>query len=102
MDGTFFIFDILHPDKISIRKIRQGIDFVGYVILLSSTVLRTATKRRILKKIKKSSRGLRDGKADKDKFEQIISSYWGVLKHCQSFGIKRKINKIRVETTRSK
>lgn len=44
----------LHPDKIEIRKYYQGIDFLGYVILPYCRVLRTKTKRRMIKKIRKN------------------------------------------------
>lgn len=42
----------LHPDKIIIRRYRQEIDFLGYIILPQYRTLKTKTKRRILKKIK--------------------------------------------------
>lgn len=37
---------VLHPGKASIRKLVQGIDFLGYVVLPYHTVLRTKTKKR--------------------------------------------------------
>ncbi|PIV51862.1 hypothetical protein CO115_01680 [Candidatus Falkowbacteria bacterium CG_4_9_14_3_um_filter_36_9] len=42
----------LHPQKIEIRKFKQGIDFLGYVILPYYITLRTKTKKRIFRKIK--------------------------------------------------
>lgn len=42
----------LHSDKIIIRKYRQGVDFLGYVVLPHYRILRTRTKRRMLRKIK--------------------------------------------------
>ena len=83
----------LHPNKVFIRKLKQGIDFVGYVILPNTTVLRTKTKKRIFKKLIKAQEDLINGKIDKDKFQQIKASYMGVLKHCRSNKIKREIDK---------
>jgi len=83
----------LHPDKVFIRKLKQGIDFVGYVILPNSVVLRTKTKKRILKKMKKAQKELNIGNVSKKKFQQIEASYFGVLKHCKSNNIKKKITK---------
>ncbi|MFA5798513.1 MAG: reverse transcriptase domain-containing protein [Patescibacteria group bacterium] len=40
----------LHPGKLSIRTWRQGIDFLGYVILPKTTVVRTKTVQRMLKR----------------------------------------------------
>ncbi len=57
---------ILHPNKIEIRKLSQGIDFLGYVTLPHHRVLRTKTKRRIFKRINNKNR----------------ISYLGMLKHC--------------------
>lgn len=37
----------LHPSKVSIRSWRQGIDFLGYVLLPHATVVRTKTQKRI-------------------------------------------------------
>lgn len=42
----------LHPHKVEIRKVNQGIDFLGYVVLPHAVVVRTKTKRRIRRKIK--------------------------------------------------
>jgi len=42
----------LHPNKISLRKLPWGVDFVGYIALPHYQVLRTKTKRRIYRKIR--------------------------------------------------
>lgn len=68
----------LHKDKVFIRKVSQGIDFLGYVILPHSIVLRTKTKRRVLKKVN----------------SQNISSYLGVLSHAKTNNLRHKILKI--------
>lgn len=39
----------LHPNKIILRKLSQGIDFLGYIVLPHYCVLRTKTKRRMLR-----------------------------------------------------
>lgn len=41
----------LHPRKVTIRTWRQGIDFLGYVLLPHATVLRTRTQRRMLRRL---------------------------------------------------
>ena len=41
----------LHPNKISLRPLHQGIDFLGYVTLPHHRVLRTTTKRRMKRKL---------------------------------------------------
>lgn len=65
----------LHPDKIIVRKFRQGIDFLGYVSLPYYRVLRTKTKRRMLRRINQKN----------------LSSYLGVLSHCSGYKLKEKL-----------
>lgn len=81
----------LHPEKISIRKFRQGIDFLGYVVLPHHTVLRTKTKRRMLKKIKQKKLDWLNGKISEESFNQSLQSYLGILKHCRGYKIRRRI-----------
>jgi len=83
----------LHPNKVFIKKLRQGVDFVGYVILPNANVLRTKTKVRIFGKLKKAQKELNTGKMSKEKFQQIRASYFGVLKHCRNKEIKRDLKK---------
>jgi retron-type reverse transcriptase len=56
----------LHPRKIEIRKLSQGIDFLGYVTLPHHRVLRTKTKRRMLARVNSAN----------------LPSYLGLLRHC--------------------
>jgi len=81
----------LHPNKIIIRKFRQGIDFLGYVVLPYYIVLRTKTKRRMFKKIKRNLKELQTGLIPEESFNQSLQSYLGILKHCHGHRIKRKL-----------
>lgn len=81
----------LHPDKIIIRKWRQGIDFLGYVVLPYHRVIRTKTKRRILKKIWLKHKMVREELVLEESFKQSLQSYFGVLKHCQGYKIKKDL-----------
>ncbi|MBI4119126.1 MAG: RNA-dependent DNA polymerase [Parcubacteria group bacterium] len=67
----------LHPKKIVLRKHRQGIDFLGYVVLPRHRVLRTRTKRRLLRRINEKNR----------------ASYSGILKYCKGFKIEQVIER---------
>jgi len=84
----------LHPNKVFIRKLRQGIDFLGYVVLPYYTVLRTKTKKRIFKKIRQRKLEFETGKISKGSFEQSLQSYLGILRHCEGYKIREKINKL--------
>jgi RNA-directed DNA polymerase len=43
----------LHPKKVEIKTIASGVDFLGYVFFPNHVVLRTSTKKRMLKRITK-------------------------------------------------
>lgn len=61
---------VMHPDKISIKTIASGVDFLGWVHFPDHRVLRTTTKKRMFKNIK-----AKDGK------KETVQSYLGLLKH---------------------
>jgi hypothetical protein len=65
----------LHKDKVIIRKLNHGVDFLGYVILPHHKVLRTKTKRRMLLR------------ANAENF----SSYSGLLKYCDSYNLSKHL-----------
>ena len=67
----------LHPRKVSIQKVSQGVDFLGYVLLPHATMLRTNTKRRILKKVSKKN----------------LPSYLGVLSHADARKLREEIKR---------
>jgi len=83
----------LHPDKISIRKFRQGLDFLGYVVLPHHRVLRTKTERRIIKKIKIKKVEFENKIISEESFSQSAQSYLGILKHCNGRSIEEEIIK---------
>ena len=84
----------LHPNKIVLRKWHQGIDFLGYVSFPYYTILRTKTKRRLLKCLKIKCDKLNCGLLENKAFHQSLQSYLGILKHCYGHGIKHQIRKI--------
>ncbi len=69
----------LHPDKVFIKTLSSGVDFLGWVNSPNHRVLRTATKNRMFKKLKANSQ------------EATILSYLGMLGHGASFKLKRRI-----------
>lgn len=85
----------LHPDKVAIRKFRQGIYYLGYVSLPYYKVLRVKTKRRMFRKIQKKVEEFREGKISEESLNQTIQSYFGILSHCNSYKLKKDLeNKI--------
>ena len=81
----------LHPHKIIIRKCNQGIDFLGYVVLPEHIVLRTKTKKRILKKFRLLQARFDRNLITLKTFDSTKHSYLGMLTHCDGYKIKQKL-----------
>ena len=74
----------LHPYKVELRKASKGIDFLGYVILLHVSVLRTKTKQRIGRKIKEGISLYNTGRISQRSLVSSINSYIGVFSHARA------------------
>jgi len=72
----------LHPDKVSIKTLSSGVDFLGWVHFPDHRVLRTAIKRRMLKRVEGYDN------------ENVIHSYLGMLSHGNARTLAAKIDKI--------
>jgi len=81
----------LHPNKIFLKTLSSGIDFLGYVNFFDHRVLRTKTKRRMLQKFNQKKIALDNGIISKESFEQSWQSYLGVLGHCRGWKIVERI-----------
>lgn len=83
-----------HPFKIVFKKYNQGIDFLGYVCLPYHKILRTKTRKRILKKFQRKVVDYRNRKISEDFLKQSLQSYLGVLSHCNSQKLFMKLKSI--------
>jgi len=81
----------IHPNKIILRKFSQGIDFLGYILLPHHRVLRTSTKKRMFKKIKKKLEEYNNGLIADFDLKQSTQSYLGMLKHCHGYNLETKL-----------
>ena len=71
----------LHPHKVTVRTLQQGVDFLGYVVRPYSVTLRTKTKRRMLRNLAQKIRMFNEGMLNDESLIQTVSSYLGVLSH---------------------
>lgn len=81
----------LPDDKIQLRNLSWGIDFLGYIILPNGVLIRTNTRKRLLKNINKRIDNYNKGLISFNKLAQTVNSYLGVLKHCSSFKLRQEI-----------
>jgi hypothetical protein len=70
----------LHPNKVFITTYASGIDFLGWVHFPDHRTLRTVTKKRMFKSIRRNA-----GE------EAVIQSYLGLMSHGNTNKLKRKV-----------
>lgn len=91
----FFLREILHlelhPQKVTIRKITQGIDFVGYVLFEKYSLLRTSTKKRMKIRLQAGYENFLIGKTDALHLDQKLQSYLGLLSHANQYTLSTAI-----------
>lgn len=72
----------IHPEKVLLRKLSWGIDFVGYVALPHYQLPRRKTVRRIFKNV---------GSSSPEELVKSLPSYLGYLSHANSYGVQKKL-----------
>ena len=75
----------LHPGKLSIAALASGVDFLGWVHFPHCRVLRTATKKRMFKRLNASH-----------KKEEAAISYHGLLSHGDAHKLTKRIELVMV------
>ena len=73
------------------RKYSQGIDFLGYVIFPTHTLVRKRTKKRILRKWKKVLSDHEKGTIEKESVDSTLGSYLGVLSHANAYRLSEDL-----------
>lgn len=81
----------LHPKKLIIRKLSQGIDFVGYVLFLRHKLVRTRTKQWMKKRLKEAYETYLQGKMDDIDLDQRLQSYLGILSHANQHNLSQAV-----------
>ncbi len=69
----------LHPDKLFIETLASGVDFLGWVHFSDHRVLRTTTKKRMIKRLQENN------------MTETPNSYLGLLKHGNTCKLRSKI-----------
>ena len=69
----------LHPNKIYIKSFASGVDFLGWVHFPNYRTVRTATKRRMMRRIVENPKN------------ETLQSYLGMISHGQSYGLQDEL-----------
>ena len=75
----------LHPDKLFIKTLASGVDFLGWIHFPDHRVLRTATKKKMFRNIEAKT---------EDKRKNTIASYLGMLGWGNGYKLEEQIRKI--------
>lgn len=69
----------LHPEKLFLQTLASGVDFLGWVHFPDHRVLRTATKRRMMKRL------------EENRSQATLNSYFGLLSHGNTEKLQKEI-----------
>ena len=76
--------------ELTINTIASGLDYLGWVHFTCHRVLRTTTKRRMMRRIQKTK-----GK------EETVQSYLGLLRHGNTKGLQAEVKALATEMVRT-
>jgi hypothetical protein len=74
---------LLHPDKLFLKTLNSGVDFLGWVQFPDHRVLRTSTKNRMFEKL------------GDNLLKATLNSYLGLLSHGNAHKLAKKIKGIK-------
>lgn len=84
----------LHPNKVFIRKYRQGMDFLGYIALPRHVTVRRKTEKRIFRKLRERVNGFKTSSVTKKSLLSSLNSYLGVLSHADAHEVAQELKNI--------
>ncbi len=77
--------------KTQISPLKNGVNFCGYKIWTTHMKIRTESKRRIKRKLKKFQQKYKEGDMEAEEIRQVLMSWAGYAKHADSYWLVNKI-----------
>lgn len=84
----------MHPDKVFIKTLSSGVDFLGIVNFPNHRILRTKTKKRMLRKMKNKKQNRENHLCTEEHLRQSMQSYYGMLTHYNEYKIVMHMRKL--------
>lgn len=81
----------LNPKKTFIQPISHGIDFCQYRIYPDHVRLKKATALRMKRNLKRIQKLYAEGKIDLERAQRTVTSYMGLMSHCDSYQLRKTI-----------
>ena len=82
---------MLHPQKVTLAPLHQGLDFLGYVILPHYRRVRSKTVRRMFRNVSDKVAGYYSGQVSSEHVNRSVKSYLGVLGHAAAHEISKNL-----------
>lgn len=79
-------------DKTAIRPVTMGIEFVGYRVWGSHKKLRKKSVIKMKQRMKEIQHLYKVGSIEFSDVKATMASYFGILKHCDSFNLRKKLS----------
>lgn len=83
-------------NKTAIRKVKAGIEFVGFRIHSTHRKLKKKSLRKMKSRLLYLSKQYRMGRVTLEKIRSSVMSYFGVMKHFNSYGLQKSIFKLAI------
>lgn len=81
----------LNPKKTFIQPISHGIDFCQYRVYPDHIKLKKATALRMKRNLKRIQKLYAEGKIDLERAQRTVTSYMGLMSHCDSYQLRKTI-----------
>ena len=81
----------LHPKKVRVFPVRQGIDFLGYVIFKDHILLRSKNVKSFRKRLRKFQKLYQTGKIKEQKIRESITSWLAHAEQADTYYLRKAI-----------
>lgn len=85
------LFLTLHPKKVRVFPVEQGVDFLGYVVFKNHIRLRSTNVKKFKKRLKKFKKQFRLGQISKDKIKASITSWLAHAQQADTYNLRKSI-----------
>ena len=88
--------------KTCIRPTSMGIEFVGFWVWPTHRKLRKKTAKKLKKRLRYMFHAYTVGEIDRETLDRSVASYRGILKHFNSYGLRKSLNKMYIQEVYAK
>jgi retron-type reverse transcriptase len=79
-------------NKTAIRKVKSGIEFVGFRIFPTHRKYKKKSLRKLMSRLKYVAKEYAAGRMSLEKVNATVQSYYGAMQHFNSYGLRRKLS----------